>query len=265
MRGKEGATMLDARGGTGSSLGPDPSWRPLYRAGAVSAALAAIAYVIALGLFVATPAPPEEGGVAMLEHVDANRSAALVKQTLWVAPNLLMMVLLLALAAAVAHLNKSFAAIAGIVAVASWAVGVAWPTTGEGSLAMVVLSDRYAEATTDAARAPFVAGAELLLAVNDRPAVTLGVLQTFGILLIALLMPKGAFSIHLARLGVATDAIGIVVEALRPVLGWAYAVYGLVLFAWLVCVAVALRRMGAEPRPAMARKPVGRNRHQATA
>jgi hypothetical protein len=43
-----------------------------------------------------------------------------------------------------------------------------------------------------------------------------------------------------------TGVIGLVAEALRPWLGWAYAIYGLLLFAWLIGVAVALWRLGAE-------------------
>jgi hypothetical protein len=198
-----------------SDLVPDPSWRPLYRVGAVAAGLAVVLYVVALILFVVTPAPPPpaSGGAAMLEHVVSNRSAYVVKQVLWVAPNLLMMVVVLAIAAA------------------SWAVSFAWPTTGEGSLAMVVLSDRYAEAATDAERVATVAGAGLLLALNDLPAVVLGVLQTLGILLLAALMTRGVFPRGLAWLGGVTGAIGIVAEALRPWLGWAYTVYGLLLLA----------------------------------
>jgi hypothetical protein len=196
-------------------LVPDASWRPLYRVGAVAAGLAVVLYVVALILFVVTPAPPPpaSGGAAMLEHVVSNRSAYVVKQVLWVAPNLLMMVVVLAIAAA------------------SWAVSFAWPTTGEGSLAMVVLSDRYAEAATDAERVATVAGAGLLLALNDLPAVVLGVLQTLGILLLAALMTRGVFPRGLAWLGGVTGAIGIVAEALRPWLGWAYTVYGLLLLA----------------------------------
>ena len=44
--------------------------------------------------------------------------------------------------------------------------------------------------------------------------------------------------------------IGIASEVLRPVLGWAYALYGLLLFGWLVWVGLALWRLGtAERRP----------------
>jgi hypothetical protein len=235
-----------------SDLVPDPSWRPLYRVGAVAAGLAVILYVVALILFVVTPTPPlpASGGAAMLEHVVSNRSAYVVKQVLWVAPNLLMMVVVLAIAVALAQVNKSFALTAGVIAVASWAVSFAWPTTGEGSLAMVVLSDRYAEAATDAERVATVAGAELLLALNDLPAVVLGVLQTLGILLLAALMTRGVFPKGLAWLGGVTGAIGIVAEALRPWLGWAYAVYGLLLFGWLIWVAVALGGWEVRQHPA---------------
>ena len=49
----------------------------------------------------------------------------------------------------------------------------------------------------------------------------------------------------------ATGAIGIVSEMLRPVLGWAYALYGVLLFVWLIWIAFALWRIGAEtPRAA---------------
>jgi hypothetical protein len=234
--------------GAGPDLLSDPSWRPLYRVGAVAASFAVVLYVVALILFVVTPMPPSpaSGGAAMLEHVVANRSAYVVKQVLWVVPNLLMMVVVLALAVALAPINKSYALAAGVIAVASWAVSFAWPTTGEGSLGMVVLGDRYASATTSAEHAALVAGAELLLALNDLPAVVLGVLQTLGILLLAALMVRGVFPKGLSWLGVVTGVIGLVAEALRPWLGWAYAIYGLLLFAWLSGVAVALWRLGAE-------------------
>jgi hypothetical protein len=47
-------------------------------------------------------------------------------------------------------------------------------------------------------------------------------------------------------LGIATGTIGIASEILRPVLGWAYAGYGLLLFVWLAWVAVACGGLGGE-------------------
>ncbi len=238
------------RGPAGAAIGPDPLWSWLYRAGAVSAGLAVLMYVAALVIFVATTAPPTAGGAAMLEYVDAHRTVYIVRQVLWLAPSLPLMVVFLALAVALRHLGKSFAAIVGVVAVASWALSFAWPTTGEGSLAMVRLSEQYADATTDAERATFVAGAELLIALIDAQA-AIGVLQTLGILLISLLMLSGVFARGLAWLGVATGAIGIASEALRPLLGWAYAVYGVLILIWLIWLAWALWQLGATSARAM--------------
>jgi hypothetical protein len=241
--------MTGPSSGADRQPGTDPSWGPLYLAGAVSAGLAVILYAAALVIFAVTAAPPTSGGARMLEYVDAHRTMYIVRQLLWLVPSLLLMVVFLALAVALRHLGRSLAAIAGLIAVASWAVSFAWPTTGDGSLAMVLLSDRYAAATTEAERAPFVAGAEVLIALNDVPAV-IGVLQTLGVLLISLLMLRGRFPKGLAWLGVATGAIGVVSEVLRPVLGWAYAAYGVLLFVWLMWIAVALWRLVAERRHA---------------
>lgn len=221
-----------------------PSWSQLYRAGAVSAALAVVLYAIALVVVTVTTSPPASGGANMLAYIDAHRTIYIVRQLLWIGPSLFLMVVFLALTVALQRLGKSLAAIAGLVAVTSWAISLAWPTTGDGSLALVLLSDKYAAATTAAARAPFVAGAEVLIALNDVPAV-IGVLQTLGVLLISLLMLRGTFSTRLAWLGVVTGGIGIVSEALRPVLGWIYAVYGVLLFAWLAWIAVALWRLAS--------------------
>lgn len=230
--------------------GADRSWGRLYRAGAISAGLAVVVYAAALVTFAVMAAPPASDGATMLEYVDAHRTIYIVRQLMWLAPSLLLMVVFLALAVALRHLDKSFAAIAGLVSVTSWAVSFAWPTTGDGSLAMVMLSDQYATAATAAEQAPFVAGAEVLIALNDVPAV-IGVLQTLGLLLISLLMLRGRSWRGLAWLGVATGGVGIVSEVLRPVLGWAYALYGILLFVWLIWTAFALWRLAAEARATM--------------
>ncbi|GAA0505383.1 hypothetical protein Ade02nite_71650 [Paractinoplanes deccanensis] len=221
----------------------DAPWISLFRAGAVAAALAVVSYVAALIIVGVTSPPPTSGGAAMLEFVGAHRTVYIVRQLLWMTPSLFLMVVFLALAVALRARSRSLAAVAGLIAVSSWVLTFAWPATGDGSLAMVVLSDKYAEAGTLGQRAPFAAGAEVLIALNDVPAV-IGVLQTLGILLIALLMLRGPFGAGAAWLGIATGAVGMLSEALRPLLGWAYAGYGLLLFVWLGWIAVALWRHG---------------------
>ena len=204
-------------------------------------------YAVVLVIVTVSEQPPDSGGAATLQYVEAHRTVYIIRQVLWQAPGLFMMVVILALAVALRRYGPSLAGIAGMLGVSSWAISFAWPTTGDGSLAMVLLSDRYADATTAAERASMVAGADLLNALNTMPAV-IGVLQTLGVLLIALLMLRGPFGPALAWLGVATGAIGIASEIFRPVLGWAYAVYGLLLFVWLAWVAVALWRFAETVR-----------------
>ncbi|MFC5821740.1 hypothetical protein [Nonomuraea harbinensis] len=221
----------------------DVAWSPLYRIAGASAGLAVLLYGAALVIVSVTAAAPVSGGAPLLEYIGAHRTLYIVRQVLWLCPSVLLMVVFLALVVALRHQNRSLAAIAGLIGVTSWALSLAWPTTGDGSLALVLLSDGYAAAATAAGKAPFVAGAEVLIALNDVPAV-IGVLQTLGVLLISLLMLRSAFSARLAWFGLMTGVIGVFCELLRPVLGWTYAIYGVLLFAWLGWIAVALLRLG---------------------
>jgi hypothetical protein len=76
--------------------GPDPSWGPLYRAGAVSAGIAVVLYLAALVIFATTTAPPTSGGAKMLDYVDAHRTIYIIRQLLWLVPGLCLMVVFLA-------------------------------------------------------------------------------------------------------------------------------------------------------------------------
>jgi len=98
---------------TGSTLeidrSPDPAdraWGPLYRAGALSACLAVIAYAAALVLVAGTSTPPTTGGARVLQYVDAHRTLYIVRQLLWLAPSLFLMVVFLALAVARRHQGR---------------------------------------------------------------------------------------------------------------------------------------------------------------
>ena len=106
---------------------------------------------------------------------------------------------------------------------------------------------------------PLIGAAETLIAFNDVPA-PLGVMQAVSILLIAVPMLRGGFAKRVAWLGAVTGVVGIVSEALRPWLGWAYAGYGLLLFVWMIWIGWELWRLGRAPalateRARMARQP----------
>src|SRR5690242_17623108 len=93
----------------------DPGWGPLYRAGAISAALAVVAYAVALVIVAVTSAPPTSGGAEVLEYVATHRTVYIVRQLLWLTPSLFLMVVVLALAVTVRRQGKSLAAIAGLI------------------------------------------------------------------------------------------------------------------------------------------------------
>lgn len=228
-------TLDSARSRGAPAIGPDSAWRDLYRVGGISALLATLAYVVAVVLDFTVPAAPTSGGAAVLRYIAAHRSAYIVEQVLWLAPSVLLTVVFLAFYPALKDLNRSHAAVGAVLGGASWAVTLAYPATGGGAPALVRLSDQYAAATTAAQRATFAAAAEGFIALNYVPTV-LGVLETVGILIVSLLMLQGIFPRGIAYLGIATGAIGIVCEGLKPVLGPGYIVYGLVLFVWLVAI-----------------------------
>ncbi len=221
---------------------PDPSWRGLYRAGGVSAALAGVLYIVALVLDFSMPPVPTAGGVATLQYIASHRSLYILEQALWLVPSVLLMVTFLALPMALKHLNKSYAAIGALIGIASWALTLAWPTTGGGGHALVYLSDQYMAATTAAQRSAFAAAAEGFIAQNTIPTI-IGVLEPIGILILSLVMLKGVFHKGVAYLGIVTGILGIIGEALRPILGVSYAVYGVLLILWFLVIGWNLYRL----------------------
>ena len=60
-------------------------------------------------------------------------------------------------------------------------------------------------------------------------------------------MLKGSFRKGFAILGIATGVVGMVFEAVRPMIGFAYSLYGLLLLAWFVVVGLELARLRRSP------------------
>lgn len=207
--------------------------------------LAGLVYIVAAILIFATPSPPTSGGVETLEYIAAHRSLYILKQILWLAPSIPAMVVFLALYPALKRVNKSYAAIGTVLGALSWALSLAWPTTGEGAPALVYLSDQYAAAATAAGRTTFATAAEVLIATEAIPA-AIGVLQTIGILVVSLVMLRGVFPRSVAYLGVATGALGVVSEALLPILGAAYAIYGVLVMVWFLVIGWQLYRLAGD-------------------
>jgi Domain of unknown function (DUF4386) len=249
--------MSSRRSPAGGANASDPSWRGLYRAGSVSAALYVVFTVAAIVLSAIVARPPLSGGAATLEFIAENRTVYPLEQILWMWPNVFAMVVFLTLYVALKHLNRSYAALGALIGGAGWALGMANPTTNFGAAALVYLSDQYAAATTDAQRAAFSAAAETLIAQNNTPS-GYGILTPVGILIVSLVMVKGVFHRGVAYLGIATGVLGIASEAFRffqpagyadasdalsAVVLLVYAAYGLLILFWFIPVGWMLHRL----------------------
>jgi Domain of unknown function (DUF4386) len=240
-------TLRVGRASGEAEADPDPSWSGLYRAGGVSAVLFVVLTIASIVLAFITPQPQSSGGslmlpggVATLQFIASHRSVFILDQLLFVGPVVLTMVVFLALYVALKHLSKGYAAIGAAVGIAGVVLSLV-PFSLVGGL--VYLSDQYVAVTTVAQRADFATAAESLIAQNNSVSAG-GILFTAGVLVISLAMVKGVFQKGIAYLGIVTGVVGIICEALRPILGPGYSIY-LILLIWISAVGWKLYRLGA--------------------
>jgi hypothetical protein len=224
---------------------PDPSWRDLYRAGGVSAALFVVLILTAIVLVVVAPPPLFANGATTLQYIASHKALYIIEQVLWLTPNVFAAVVFLALFQALKHLNRSYAALGALAGFVSWVLGLAIPTTGGGAPVLVYLSDQYMAATTAAQHTAFATAAEAFIVENNTPFAA-GVLAPVGILVISLVMLKGVFPKGVAYLGIATGVLGVVGEVFRPLIGAGYSVYGVLLPIWFLAVGWKLYRLARD-------------------
>lgn len=238
-------TLQVVRSPAEAQASPDPSWRDLYRAGGVSALLFVVLILVAIVIVVVAPPPLNADGATTLQYIASHKVLYIIEQVLWLAPSVFAAVVYLALYHALKHLNKSYAALGALAGFVSWVLGLAIPTTGGGAPVLVYLSDQYMTAATAAQHTAFATAAEVFIAGNNIT-YAVGILAPVGILILSLLMLKGVFSKGVAYLGIVTGVLGIISEALRPIIGPGYFVYGLLLPAWFLVVGWKLYRLARD-------------------
>ena len=211
---------------------PDPSWGLLFRAGGWSALLYVLLVVVPVVLVFVAPLPPTRGA-ALLEYIAAHQVVYLVELVCFVGLAVPALVVFTALAAALWNVNQSIAAIGGLFGIASEVIALALgssPQSLHGGL--VVLSNTYQAAGGATERAGLVSAAEALIAATNAVSWA-GILTAAAILLLSLLMRTSAtFGPVLGTIGVIAGAAGIVSEALRPMIGPGYLLYGMLLPVW---------------------------------
>lgn len=226
----------------GGPAGPEMSWAPLYRAGAVSALLYVALVLVPIVLVFVAPVPPTDGR-ALLEYIASHKVVYLTELVCFVGLSVPALVVFGALAVALKERNKTMAAIGGLFGIVSETIALALgssPQSLHGGL--VVLSNTYAAAGTDAERAGLVSAADALIAATNAVSWA-GILTAAAILALSLIMRNGYFGRVIGVLGVVTGAAGIVSEALRPMIGSAYLLYGLLLPTWFALVGWKLFRL----------------------
>ncbi len=221
---------------------PDASWGPLYTAGGAAALLYVLLVLIPVVLIFTAPVPPSEGR-ALLEYVAAHKVTYLTQLVCFVGLAVPALVVFGAVAVALKHLNKTVAAIGGLFGIVSEVIALASgssPQSLHGGL--VVLSNSYQAADTEAERAGLASAADALIAATNAVGWG-GILTAAAILILSVIMRRSSFGKAVGTLGVVTGAVGIVSEALQPMLGFGYLLYGLLLPTWFALVGWKLLRL----------------------
>jgi hypothetical protein len=143
----------------------DPGWEALYRAGGVAALLAGILFrrniAAEIGLFTQSTAPATVGDWFVL--LQSNRLLGLAYLNVFDLVNYALLALMfLALYAALRRASRSYMSIATVLAF----LGIAAYLASNTALSMLALSEQYAAASTEAARAPLLAAGQGMLALN---------------------------------------------------------------------------------------------------
>ncbi len=193
-------------------------------------------------IVVIAPPPLSADRATTLQYIASHKLLYIIEQVLWLALSVFGAVVFLALYQALKHLNKSYAALGALAGFVSWVLGLAIQITGGGAPVLVAQSDQYMAATTAAQHTAFATAAEVFIAQNNTTSVS-GILAPVGMLILSLVMLKGVFPKGVAYLGIVTGALGVVSEALRPMIGPGYFVYGLLLPAWFLIVGWKLYRL----------------------
>jgi hypothetical protein len=180
----------------------------------------------------------------VLAYIASHKAVYLVELVCFVGLSVPALLVFASLAVSLKGIDKSLAATGALIGIVSEVLALALnssPPSLNGTL--VYLSDQYAAAASEAQRLALATAAEGSIASANAVA-SAGILTALAILVLSLAMLRGPTRRAAAYLGIVTGAAGIVLEALRPAVGMAYAIYGLLLPAWFVVVGVRLHRDG---------------------
>jgi len=147
------------------STATDPRWRDLYKAAAVAAVVSEVVIILGLVAYFIWPyAPGRESTETIFRNLQSNTLGALISLDLFLfIGNLFSILLFLALYVSLRHVNESYA----LIALAVGLVAVVLLVHARPLMELYSLSGHYAAATTEAARSPYLAAGDALVASFD--------------------------------------------------------------------------------------------------
>jgi hypothetical protein len=214
---------------------PTPHWTHLYTIGAAAALLTTVLIPIHVLVFIVWPPPLDGGAIDWFEVFQDNRLLGLLSMDLLlIADYVLLIPIVLALYVALRRFGPSLM----LLGAGLFFVAVALYLASNPAFEMLSLSERYAEATTDAQRAGFLAAGEGLVAAYTGTAFHVSYIlgSTAGILISVGMLRGGIFSKPAAYAGILGNLVGFGLYV--PVVGIALGVIsGLVLWLWYALLA----------------------------
>ena len=220
----------------------DPRWKLLYRLAGVGALISAVFIPIQVVVFIVWPLPLEGTAVDWFALFRDNTLIGLLDMDLLlIADNVFLVPILLALYVLLRRESESVMA----VATALGFLGIVFFVASNPAFEMLVLSERYAAASTEAQRATFLAAGEAMLATWEGTAFqTYYILGSIaGIAIGAVMVRSTVFSNLAGWMAVLGNAIGLGLYI--PTVGVYISVFSvLFLEVWYILIARRLLQLG---------------------
>jgi hypothetical protein len=217
-------------------------WTGLYRTGAWAAMIFVVMVFIPLFLIFSAPLPPAGDGAALLDYIRAHPAIYIVQLVCFVGLSLPALLVFAALGPALFRADRTKAALGALVGIASEIVALSVLSSPQSLHAgLLVLAADWAKA--DALQRPALAAAAQALAATANSVTPAGIMTALAIMILSLAMRRIPASRWFAIFGAAGGLAGVALEALRPIAGPLYMLYGLFLPAWFLVVGIRLFRL----------------------
>ncbi len=219
----------------------DSPWKTLYRIGGAAALVIAVLIPLQAAVFIVSP-PPSTVAEYFALFQENKLLGLLDLDFLMIVDQLLMIPIVLAVYVALRRASESLMLIGAALAFLGIA---AYCASREATLTLLVLSDQYAVAATDAQRAMFLAAGQAMLATYNGAAfhISYNIGQLAGVIISAVMLRSHVFSRAAAWAGILGNLVGWGLYV--PTVGIYISLFSVLgLWIWYILVGVRLLQLG---------------------